>query len=204
MSRKTLRLLAAGIAIAVAAPAAAQAPTFLRGTIDSVDGDTLVITTRAGETLTISLGEPLIVGYNVEYAIADLEAGVQLGVTTVTGPEGEPVPIEVHVMDNAGNLHMPWPHDLAPEAMMTNGVVAEAETVGDGRRITVHYELEAGGGDWTVVVPDEIPVLRTFNDGDRSLLVPGAFVFVVANPTEGGGYATNYIQAEKDGVAPAL
>lgn len=197
-------ILAAGMLVAMAVPAAAQAPTFLRGTIDSVDGDTMVMTTRGGETLTVMLGDPLTIGYNVEYDIEDLEPGVQLGVTTISGPDGNPEPFEVHVMDDAGNVSTPWQHDLAPDAMMTNGVIASAETVGEGREITVHYETEAMGGDVTVVVPDDIPVLRTFNDGDRSLLVPGAFVFVVASPGEDGGYSTNYIQAEKDGVAPAL
>jgi hypothetical protein len=197
-------IIAAGVLVAFAAPAAAQAPIFLRGTIDSIDGDTMIMTTRAGETVTVMLGDPLTIGYNVEFNVEDLEAGVQLGVTTVTGPDGNPVPFEVHVMDDAGNINMPWQHDLAPDAMMTNGVIAEAETVGDGRQITVHYDVEGGGGDVTVVVPDDIPVLRNYNDGDRSLLVPGAFVFVVGVPLEDGGYTTNYIQAEKDGVRPAL
>lgn len=198
--------LAVGLLVAagLSSPASAQAPTFLRGTIDSVDGDTMMMTTRAGESVTVMLGDPLTIAYNVEFAIEDLEPGVELGVTTTPGPDGTPVPFEVHVMDDAGDFQAPWQHDLAQDATMTNGTVAEAETVGEGRQITVRYELDDGGGEWTVVVPDDIPVLRTFNDGDRSLLVEGAFVFVVAIPTEDGNYAANYIQAEKDGVQPAL
>jgi hypothetical protein len=198
-------VVSAALSIAVTASAAAQPSfTFLRGTIDSIDGNTMVMTTRGGETIAVELGLLLIVGYNVRLTLADLDAGVELGVTTVEGRAGVPVPIEVHVLDNAGNVHEPWQNELEPTAMMTNGVVTDAVNVGDGRQITVHYGPRGGGGDWTVVVPPDIPVLYTRNDGDRSLLLPGAYVFVAAMPTGPGTYRTNYVQAEKDGIRPAL
>lgn len=191
--------------VALTVSARAQpALTFLRGTIDSVDGNTMVMTTRAGEVVTVALGRLLQVSYNVELTLADLEPGVELGVTTVLDENGVPVPLEVHVLVNAGNMHAPWQNDLVPDAMMTNGMVSEANNVGDGRQITIHYGPRNGGGDWTVIVPPDIPVLYTRNDGNRSLLVPGAFVFVAAMPAGSGAYRTNYIQAEKDGVRPAL
>lgn len=205
MTRKAFPGIAAVLLIALSASAAAQPSfTFLRGIIDSVDGNTMVMTTRGGETVIVELGLLLGIGYNVRLTLADLDPGVGLGVTTVEGRDGVPVPIEVHVLDNAGNIHEPWQNELEPTAMMTNGVVTEAVNVGDGRQITVHYGPRNGGGDWTVVVPPDIPVLYTRNDGDRSLLVPGAYVFVAAMPTGPGSYRTNYIQAEKDGVRPAL
>ena len=206
MMRRTLAAAGAALLLALSTPIAAQPAntTLLRGTIDSIDGNTMVMTTREQETVTVTLGLILIVGYNETLTLADLDPGVGLGVTTVQGTDGVPVPIEVHVLDNAGNYHAPWENELDPTAMMTNGVVTEAVNVGDGRQITVHYGPRNGGADWTVVVPPDIPVLYTRNDGDRSLLVPGAYVFVAATPTGPGTYRTNYVQVEKDGVRPAL
>lgn len=203
--KRAAAALAAALLIAFCTPAAAQSSfVFLRGTISSIDGNTMVVTTRGRETVTVRLGLILVVGYNVRLTLADLDPGIGLGVTTVEGPGGLPVPIEVHVLDNAGNYHAAWENELEPNAMMTNGTVTDAVNLGDGRQITVHYGPRNGGADWTVVVPPDIPVLYTRNDGDRSLLVPGAYVFVAATPSAPGTYRTNYVQVEKDGVRPAL
>ena len=203
--KKASAAVGAALFIASCTPLAAQTSfVFLRGTISSIDGNTMVMNTRAGETVSVHLGLILVIGYNVRLTLAELDPGVGLGVTTVEGPGGVPVPIEVHVLDNAGNYHAPWENELEPTAMMTNGIVTEAANVGDGRQITIHYGPRNAGADWTLVVPAEIPVLYTRNDGDRALLVPGAYVFVAATPTGPGTYRTNYVQAEKDGIRPAL
>ncbi|MHA1559140.1 MAG: hypothetical protein ACTSWI_00480 [Alphaproteobacteria bacterium] len=204
MINKVAYALAGGLLLAFAAPSHAQIPgvELIRGTIDSVDGDILAMTTRDNEQILVILGEDLVVGFNTELTLADLAPGVQLGVTTLEGPDGVNEPLEVHVMQDAGNLHGPW--DLVDGAMMTNGIVTDAADANGGRQITIHYILTEEEGDWTIVVPPDIPVLEVVNAGDRSLLVPGAIVFVVGVPLDDGGYVTNYIMAEKDGVPPAL
>ena len=204
MLRKATIALAGGLLIALSAPGHTQIPgvELVRGTIDSVDGDIMTMTTREGEQILVILGESLLVGFNTELTLGDLEPGTQLGVTTLEAADGTNEPLEVHVMEDAGNLHGQW--DLVEGAVMTNGIVTEAGDAEGGRQITVHYILADEEGDWTIVVPPDIPVLEVVNAGDRSLLVPGAFVFVVAVPLDDGGYVTNYIQAEKEGVRPAL
>lgn len=204
-NRKVLTSLAFGLAVAVATPSLAQMPfSLIRGTIDSVDGNVMTMTTREGEAMTITLNEGLIVAYNTEFSLADLAEGTELGVTTIDGADGMPIPLEVHVLDESGNMNDPW--DLAEDATMTNGVITESEEAAGGRLITVHYISADGSreGDLTLLIPNDIPVVRTVNASDPTLLVPGAFVFVVATQTADGTWSTGYIQAEKDGIAPAL
>lgn len=207
--RKYLAVTVAALALTLAVPAIAQnqqpagTPVLLRGTIDGVDGNRLTITTREGKKIDLTMNDALRVGYNTQKTLADLDEGVQVGVTTVDGPDGKPRALEVHVMDDAGNVHRPW--DLAPNSTMTNGIVTNAEDASAGaREITVHYKTPDAEGDWVVTVPPDTPVVYLLNDGDRSLLVPGAYVFVSARKLDDGTYTTGYIQAEKEGVKPPL
>lgn len=206
----TKRLFAGAIlgAALIAAPAFAQQPAgtpmFLRGTIDSVDGNALAMTTTAGEKLNVTLADELRVGYNTQRTMADLDEGVQLGVTTVEGADGMPRAIEVHIMDQTPGVHRPW--DEQAGSTMTNGEVSTiSDVAADGSRMmTVHYKTADAEGDYEMLVPGDIPVVHLANDGDRSLLVPGAFIFVSARKLDDGTYTAGYIQAEKDGVKPPL
>lgn len=206
----TKRLFAGAIlgAALIAAPAFAQqppgTPVMLRGTIDSIDGNTLAMTTTGGEKLNVTLAEQLRVGYNAQRTMADLDEGVQLGVTTVEGEDGKPRAIEVHIMDQTPGVHRPWDEEAG--STMTNGEVTTiTDTAADGSRMmTVHYKTDQAEGDYEILVPGDIPVVHLSNDGDRSLLVPGAYIFVSGRKLDDGTYTAGYIQAEKDGVKPPL
>lgn len=195
-------------ALALAPQAAAQAPqqpgtpVTLRGTIDSYADDVLAITTRDGEKISLSLPDDVRISYNTQKTMADLDEGVQLGVTTVEGPDGRPHALEVHVMDQTPGVHREW--DLAPDSTMTNGTVTSAADEGGNRVITVHFETAEATGDWEVVVTPDTPVVHLVGEGDHSLLVPGAYVFVSARKLDDGSYIARSVQAEKDGVKPAL
>ncbi len=66
MIRRASAAFGAALVIALCTPVAAQpAYEFLRGTIVSIDGNTMVMTTREQETVTVGLGLILVVGYNV-------------------------------------------------------------------------------------------------------------------------------------------
>jgi hypothetical protein len=199
--------LAFGLAVAVATPSLAQMPfALIRGTIDSIDGNVMNMTTVEGEQLAITLNEGLIVGYNTQLTLADLTVNTEIGVTTIDGPDGMPVPLEVHVMDESGNMSDAWDLPGDEVGLMTNGVITEATAADGGQLITVHYISADGSreGDLTLLIPNETPVVRTMNESDPTLLVPGAYVFVVATQGADGTWSTGYIQAEKDGVRPAL
>ncbi|MCW5695659.1 MAG: hypothetical protein KIS96_02870 [Bauldia sp.] len=207
LNRKILTSLAFGVAMAVATPSLAQMPfSLIRGTIDMVEGNVMTLTTVEGEQLSITLNDGYIVGYNTALTLADLTVNTEIGVTTIDGPDGLPVPIEVHVMDESGNMNDEWDLPGDDVGLMTNGVITEATAAEGGQLITVHYISADGSreGDLTLLIPNETPVVRLMNESDPSLLVPGAYVFVVAVQGADGAWSTGYIQAEKDGVRPPL
>jgi hypothetical protein len=84
---------------------------------------------------------------------------------------------------------------------MTNASVSAVGNVtqSNGKVVTVTYK---GGKDDVVVTPD-VPVV-TYGPGDKSLLKPGATVFVAAQKKPDGTLTTSRITAEKDGVKPPM
>jgi hypothetical protein len=68
----------------------------------------------------------------------------------------------------------------------------------NGRELTLQYK----DGTQKVVVPDNTPMFTTV-PGDRSLLVPGAYVFTVARPGPDGSLTSSRVTVSKDGVRPA-
>lgn len=205
MKLRYLSALAGLVVAAATAPAMAQqpgTPMLLRGTVDGVDGNSMAITTREGEKLTLTLSDETRIAYNTQKTMADIAEGVQLGVTTIDGPDGKPKALEVHIMDQTPGVHRPW--DLVPDSTMTNGTVTSAADQDGNRVFTVHYKTDQGEGDWEVVVTPDTPVVHMVNDGDRSLLVAGAYVFVSARKLDDGTYTAGFVMAEKDGVKPPL
>jgi hypothetical protein len=76
---------------------------------------------------------------------------------------------------------------------MTNANVDAVVDGTNGRDLALSYK----GGSKTVTVPDNVPIV-TFAPATRDDL------FVVATPTEQGGFEALRVVVEKDGVAPPM
>ena len=63
---------------------------------------------------------------------------------------------------------------------MTNATVADVVATADGRRMVLKYK----DGEKVIIVPANTPIV-TFKPGDRSLLVPGAKMVVIAAERDG-------------------
>ena len=66
----------------------AQAPTRVRGTITSLDGDVLSVKSRDGKELKIQLAPDAQVATDEEGVGGGFQAGAYVGVTSVKGPDG--------------------------------------------------------------------------------------------------------------------
>jgi hypothetical protein len=100
-------------------------------------------------------------------------------------------------MRGAGEGHYAW--DL-PDSSMTNGAVTGNTTGGTGRTLRVKY----ADGETDVDVTSKTVIVALIA-GDRSLLVPGATVFALAVPAQGGGTPNAVaIIAETKGVKPPM
>lgn len=198
MSNILLLVFALFSATAFAQPA--PAPMRLRGTIEKVDPTAIVVKERSGETMTLALADTFSVSEVLPVDPSAIQSGAFVGTAAVTGADGTLSALEVLVFPEAargtGEGHSPW--DLQPGSTMTNATVTSITPAPKGRTMTLRYK----DGEKTIVVPDGIPVV-TIKPADRSLLVPGAKVFVFAQMRNGQPTALR-ATAGRNGFAPPM
>jgi hypothetical protein len=190
-----LSLLAATAGVSAQAP-----PVRVRGTVQSFDGQALVVATPADGAVRLTVAETTGINGLAAKSAADISDNVFIGTTAVKGADGRWQATEVHIfpeaMRGAGEGHYAW--DL-PDSTMTNATVTGTAAKGAGRTLHLKY---AGGDVEVDVTPRTAIVALTV--GDRSLLVPGATVLALAAPQEGGTASAVAIIAETDGVKPPM
>jgi hypothetical protein len=149
--------LAAVFVAALAMPAVAQnppdtTPARIRGTVDKLDGQTLLVQSRDGQKLSIALAPNYTVLGVVAKNVTDIKPGDYVASTSVKGPDGKLKAIEVHIfpenMRGVAEGQFPW--DLLPDSIMTNATVAQVTSAPEGRIIKVTYK---GGGEAEVTIP---------------------------------------------------
>src|SRR6266851_1323170 len=174
-------LIALAVGPALAQTPTAGAPTRIRGTVDKLDGQNLMVKSRDGQTLTIELAANVAVITLVKKSVADIKAGDYVASTGVKGTDGKIHAVEVRIFPEAargtGEGQFPW--DLMPDSIMANATVGKVDQAPQG------------------------PVLAN-GPGDISLLKPGVAVFVIALKHEDGKLTSGRLYAEKDGVKPPM
>ena len=178
----------------------APAPMRLRGTIERIDPTTIVLKERNGETMTLAIADTFTVSEVLPVDPSAIQSGAFVGTAAMPGADGTLSALEVLVFPEAargtGEGHSPW--DLQPGSTMTNATVTNVAAGAKGRTMTLRYK----DGEKTIVVPEGIPVV-TIKPADRSLLVPGAKVFVFAQMRNGQPTALR-ATAGRDGFAPPM
>lgn len=196
------RFLMLGLLAATLVPASAEAQTVrrIRGTVQALEGSTLVVQSREGETLRIQLPTPPAVVSVVPATLADAKPGTFIG-TAASGPKDRLRALEVLIFPEAmrgtGEGHYPW--DLVPESTMTNATIEAESTGSDGRTLT----LVAKGEKLAVTVPAGTPIV-TFGPGDATMLQPGAKVFIGAQQAADGTLSAARVNVGKDGLTPPM
>ena len=200
MKRVALILLA-GVFALVSAVASAQTRMFVRGTITSLDGDVLSVKSRDGKDLKVNLAPKFAVRYAKALTLADIKPGDFIGPASRKRADGtlEAISVQVFTPDRRGQVpegHMPW--DLEPGSLMTNATVSGTVAASSGRDLTLEYK----GGTQKVHVPQGVPIFTAL-PGDRSMLVPGAYVVIGAQVAPDGTLSAAGGTVSKDGVKPA-
>jgi hypothetical protein len=195
-------LLAALAATPGVMPAGAQQapPIRLRGTIEKVDGNTLLLKTRDGAEATLTLADNALIVSVVKASLADIKEGAFIGSGAMPQADGSQKALEVHIFAESqrgtGEGHRPWTG--APNSTMTNGTVGTTVTGVDGSTITVKYK----DGEKKIVVPPGVPIVR-YEIGGRSELKPGvSFTVLAATKKPDGTFSAARINVGRDGVVP--
>jgi len=178
--------------------AQAQTSSRIRGTITAVDAQVLSVKERDGRDLKLHLPENVAVAVAKAVRFEDIKPGDYLGATTVPGPEGSAIAVELHYLPpTVPEGQLQW--DLRPGSTMTNANVASIVTEVGKREVTLSYK----GAVHRVLVPDGTPIARSV-PGTRADLVPGEYIFTVAQIASDGTMTAPRIQVSKDGVKPPL
>jgi hypothetical protein len=197
------RSLAAVALIAMSSHALAQqtAPSRVRGTIESVDGETLNVKSRSGEDVKLTMTADIRVVGIVKIALSEIKVGSFIGTTTVPGPDGGNNAVEVHVFpeDMRGTGEGSRPYDLKPNSSMTNATVAETVARNDGHTLLIKYK----DGEKKVIVSPDTPVV-TYVPADKSDLKPGAKVIAFMKKLPDGSFETNRVSVGRDGLTPPM
>lgn len=194
-------LIALAVGPALAQTPSAGTPTRIRGTVDNLDGQSLIVKSRDGQTLTIELAANVAVITLVKKSVADIKAGDYVASTGVKGTDGKIHAVEVRIFPEAargtGEGQFPW--DLMPDSIMTNATVGKVDQAPQGPVLHVTFK----GTESEYTVGPDVPVLAN-GPGDISLLKPGVAVFVIALKHEDGKLTSARLYAEKDGIKPPM
>jgi hypothetical protein len=185
--------------------ALAQAPQTVRvrGTIEKVDGQTLIVKARDGSTLTIKLADNVRLTAMVKASLDNIKVGDFIGVTAMPQPDGSQKAIGLHIFMAAQRgvvaaRFLPW--DREPGSTMTNADVESSVASVDGQIMMVKYS----DGEKKIIVPPDTPVVR-FVPGNSDDLKPGAQIFIAAGQKMMDGTITApAINVGRDGVAPPM
>jgi hypothetical protein len=169
-----LRIIIAAAVLAAAgiSGASAQQTMRIRGTIEKVDGNTVVVKAADGAEQTLTLtANAAIVGV-VKATLAEIKPGSFVGSAAMPQPDGSQKALEVHIFAESqrgtGEGHRPF---TIPNSTMTNGTVGDMVAATGEGTLTVKYKE----GEKKIVVGPNVPIVR-YEIGDRSELKPGVHV----------------------------
>jgi hypothetical protein len=202
--RHTFVGVSAFAVLLIASIAWAQSPDIVRvrGTIASIDGQTLDVKGRDGAPIKVKLAEDIKVLAVDRKSMADVKPGVFVGITAMPLPDGTQKAVEIHIFPEAlrgtGEGHRPW--DLMPNSTMTNANIESAVASSDGQELVLKYK----DGEKKFIVPANVEVVM-FAPAAVADLKPGEKIFVVAGKKQAdGSILAPSIVVGRNGVNPPM
>jgi hypothetical protein len=174
MRSSKLRVILAVAALAAfgVSGASGQQTVRIRGTVEKVDGNTVVVKATDGADVTLTLAANAAIVGVVKASLADIKPGSFVGSAAMPQADGSQKALEVHIFAESqrgtGEGHRPF---TVPNSTMTNGTVGDMVKATDGGTLTVQYK----GGEKKIVVGPDVPIVR-YEIGDRSELKPGVHI----------------------------
>jgi hypothetical protein len=170
----------------------------LRGTIEALSDNRLVLRERGGQRIELAIAPDARFTEVYPVTLADVKAGSFVGVGGMPQADGSQRAIAVVLFPEAlrGTGEGHYPFDFLPQSTMTNATVADVAVSPDGQRLQLRYK----DGQQTIIVPPGAPVV-SLRPGDRSLLAVGSGVSLTAQEVNGQPTAVR-INAGRNGFAP--
>jgi hypothetical protein len=191
-------ILSCIVFVAGAAAIAADAqPERVRGTISAVSANGIAVKANDGKNVDVQVRDTTTIVYAQPIALTEIKSGDFLGVTSMKGKDGTLTAYDVRRFPKPSNPgHRPF--DGREDQTMTNAAVSATVSSAKGAELVLSYE----GGSQKVVVSDKASI-TTLVPGERSQLVAGAPVSLLAAPDANGRLVARSIEVRKPGVNPA-
>jgi uncharacterized protein DUF5666 len=201
-----------------AAGAARSTEQKIAGDVVKLDGSTLQVKSTDGRVVPVRLAANTRLSGRSPSDLTKITEGEFVGTAAVPQPDGTLLAREVHIfpesMRGTGEGHRPM--DAEPgstmtnatvasvganrgdkKSTMTNATVAQVSSAKGGHKMTLAYK----GGEKTVIVPDNAPVVMV-EPADRTELVPGAHVIAYATPQPDGTLVAQRVSIGMKGIVP--
>jgi hypothetical protein len=182
-----------------AVPAQAQ-NVRVRGTIEKLDGNVLMVKSRDGAELKLTLKDNVRIAGVVKASLADVKAESNVAITSRPRPDGTLEAFELRIAPAGqpfNSFHSEW--DLMPNSFMTNGALQTSITGVDGQMLTVKYKVTGKPDEEKKLVVTPKTIIATTVAGTKEDLKPGLKVFVAGAPKlPDGSLDVAAIQVEKE------
>jgi hypothetical protein len=181
--------------------AAAQAQNVrVRGTIEALDGNNLMVKSRDGAELKLALKDNVRIGGVVKASLADVKPDTNVAITSKPRPDGTLEAVELRIAPAGqpfNSFHSDW--DLMPNSFMTNGSLQTSVAAVDGQMLTVKYKVQGKADEEKKIVVTPKTIVATTVPGTKDDLKPGKKVFVAGAPKlPDGSLDVAAIQVEKE------
>jgi hypothetical protein len=184
--------------------ASAQAQNVrVRGTIEKLDGNTLMVKSRDGAELKLALKDNVRIAGVVKASLTDVKPDNNVAITSLPRADGTLEAFELRIAPAGqpfNSFHSDW--DLMPKSQMTNGSVQTSIAGVDGQVLTVKYKIVGKPDEEKKLIVTPKTIIATTVPGTKEDLKPGLKVFVAgAQRLPDGSLDVAAIQVEKE-IAP--
>jgi hypothetical protein len=173
----------------------------VRGTIIGLNGQTLTVKTREGETANVMLAEGWTVSGVARASMTDIKPGDFVGIASLPRESGGDGALEVLIFPPAmkGTNEGSFGWDLKPNSTMTNATVAQAVKESDGHTVILTYQ----GKEKKIAIPEGTPIV-TFAPATPADMMPGTVVFIIAEKAASGTITARRVVVGMNGVVPPM
>jgi hypothetical protein len=204
MTSRILTAAAVVAAFAVSSVAAQAQNVRVRGTIEKLDGNVLMVKSRDGAELKLTLKDNAAVRGVVKASLADVKAATNVAITSRPRADGTLEAVELRIFPPGpfNSFHGDW--DLTPGSptFMTNGAMQQSVAAVDGQVLTVEHKMPGDKTDIKKILVTPKTIIATTVASTKADLKPGLKVFVAGAPKlPDGSLDVGAIQVEKE-IAP--
>ena len=201
MTSRILTATAVVAAFAVSSVAAQAQNVRVRGAIESVDGNTVMVKSRDGASLKLVLKDTANIRGVVKASLADVKAATNVAITSRPRADGTLQAVELRIFPPGpfNSFHGDW--DLTPGSptFMTNGAMQQSVAAVDGQVLTVEYKIPPDKTDIKKILVTPQTIIATTVAITKADLKPGLRVFVANAPRlPDGSLDVAAIQFEKE------